>query len=94
VLTRAVDPHVAGLDPRGKPVRAVEIVRPDRAGQPTSSAFTRARRSFSSVSVEHAHHRPKISSRDAHVVGHIGEYRHSTKKLRASFDRLAVCRHR
>src|SRR6266498_1918629 len=34
VLTRAVDPHVAGLDPGGEAVRAVEIVRPDRASQP------------------------------------------------------------
>src|SRR5437773_10929165 len=60
VLTRAVDPYVAGLDPRGEAVRAVEVVRPDRAGQPDVERIDACKKIALLGPAQHAHHRPEV----------------------------------
>src|SRR5690349_13057370 len=73
---RTVDPHVPRLDARGKAMRAIEIVRPDRRRQAVVERVDAANDVVLVRPAKNADHGPEdFLARDPHVVAHVGEHR-------------------
>src|SRR5207245_925408 len=76
MLRRAVDPDKTGFDLRRQPVRAIEIVGPDRAGQSNVERVDALEQIVFVGPAQDAHDRPEdLLAGDPHVVGDVGEHR-------------------
>src|SRR5689334_22319357 len=76
VRARIVDPYVTRLHARGEPMRAVEVVRPDRCRQSIIERIDAPQKIVLVRPAEDAHHRAEnLLAGDAHVVADVGEHR-------------------
>src|SRR5262245_41590327 len=96
VRRRAVDPDVTRFDARGEPVRAVEVVRPDRRGEPVVERVDPREEVVLGTPAQDRYDRPEdFLARDPHVVGHVGEHRgldeEATRELRVGRPLATVC---